>query len=58
MFLLRGSWVVIGRVISRATILIAHIRGLRTPLITIHEPPSNGFKRSLPHLLHAARHSG
>ena len=38
--LLGGSWVVIGRVISRVTILIAHIRGLITPLITTPEPPS------------------
>ena len=38
--LLGGSWVVISRVISRVTILIIHIRGLITPLITTHEPPS------------------
>ena len=31
---------VIGRVISRVTILITHIRGLITALITTHEPPS------------------
>ena len=36
--LLGGSWVVI----SRVTILITHIRGLITPLITTHEPPSMG----------------
>ena len=39
--LLGGSWVVISRVISRATILITHIRGLITLLITTPEPPSN-----------------
>ena len=33
-----GSWVVI----SRVTILITHIRGLITPLITTCEPPSRG----------------
>ena len=39
---LGGSWVAISRnIISRATILITHIRGLITPLITTHEPPSN-----------------
>ena len=38
--LLGGSWVVISRVISRVAILITHIRGLLTPLITTHEPPS------------------
>ena len=38
--LLGGSWVVTSRVISRVTILITHIRGLITPLITTHEPPS------------------
>ena len=38
---LGGSWVVISRVISRVTILTTHIRGLTTPLITTHEPPSS-----------------
>ena len=33
-FLLGGSWVVISGVISRATIIISHIRGLITPFIT------------------------
>ena len=41
---LGGSWVVISkvirRVISKVTILLAHNRGLITPLITTHEPPS------------------
>ena len=42
--ILGGSWVVInGVVISSATILISHIRGLTTPLITTHEPPSRAF---------------
>ena len=43
--LLGGSWVVISGVISRVTILnivITHIRGLLTPLITTHEHPSRG----------------
>ena len=35
-----GSWVVISGVISRVTIVITHIRGLITILITTHEPPS------------------
>ena len=34
------SWVVISGVISRVTILMTHIRGLITPLMTTHEPPS------------------
>ena len=38
--LLGGSWVVVSRVRSKITIVIAHISGLRTPLITTHEPPS------------------
>ena len=38
--LLGGSSVVISGDISRVTILITHIRGLTTPLITTHEPPS------------------
>ena len=33
-----GSWLVITRVISKITLLITHIRGLLTPLITTHEP--------------------
>ena len=37
---LGGSWVVINRVISRVTMLVSHVRGLITPLITTHEPPS------------------
>ena len=37
-----GSWVVISGVISRVTILIAHIRGLITLLTTTHEPPRRG----------------
>ena len=31
---------VIIRVISRLTMVITYIRGLMTPLITTHEPPS------------------
>ena len=38
--LLGGSWVVLSGVISRVTTLITHIKGLTTPLITTHEPPS------------------
>ena len=38
--LLGGSWVVISGVLSMATIIITHIRGLTTPVITTHEPPS------------------
>ena len=38
--LLGGSWVVLSKVLSRVTMLISHIRGLITPLITAHEPPS------------------
>ena len=32
-----GSWVVTTMVISRVTILITHISGLITPLITTHD---------------------
>ena len=35
-----GSWVLISRVISRVTILNTHIKGLITPRVTTHEPPS------------------
>ena len=38
--MLGGSWVVINGVISRVTIILTHIRGRKTPLITTHEPPS------------------
>ena len=37
---LGGSWVFISGVVSGVTILLTHIRGLITPLITTHEPPS------------------
>ena len=37
---LGGSWVVLSAGISRVTKVITHIRGLITPLITTHEPPS------------------
>ena len=40
LFLLGGSWVVISGDISKVTIVIIHIRGLITPLVTTHEPPS------------------
>ena len=43
--LLGGSWVVISRVISRISIVITHIRGLMTPLITNREPPSSQRKQ-------------
>ena len=38
---LGGSWILRSRVISRVTILITHIRGLITLLITTPEPPSS-----------------
>ena len=38
--LLGGPWVVISGVTSRVTILITHVRGLITLLVTTHEPPS------------------
>ena len=38
--LLGGSWVVIIGVVSWVTVIITHIRGLISPLITNHEPPS------------------
>ena len=38
--LLGGSWVDTSRVICRETILVTHIKGLITSLITTHEPPS------------------
>ena len=37
---LGGSGVVISGVTSRVAIIITHITGLTTPLITTHEPPS------------------
>ena len=45
MSLLGGSWVVISGVISKVTIVIIHIRGLITPLVTTHEPPSTVFEK-------------
>ena len=40
--LLGGSGVVVSRVISRVTILITHIKGPKTLLITTPESPSRG----------------
>ena len=42
--LLGGSCVVISRVRSRRTILIIHIGGLITLLISTHEPPSTSLR--------------
>ena len=39
--LLGGSWVVISGVTSKVTIVIIHIRGLITPFLNTHEPPSS-----------------
>ena len=46
--ILGGSWVVISGVISRATLIITHIRGLITLPIATHEAPSikSPFKAS------------
>ena len=38
--LLGGSWTVVSGLISRVAILITHIRGLVSLLVTTHEPPS------------------
>ena len=38
--ILGGSWVIISGVRSRVTVVITHLRGLITPLITTPEPPS------------------
>ena len=45
-----GSWVVTSRAISRVTIVLAHIRGLITPLITTHEPPSKNLQLNMQEL--------
>ena len=42
--LLGGSWVAISGVVSRVTIIITHIVGLLTLLMTTHEPPSRKDK--------------
>ena len=39
--LLGGSWVVLSKVLTWATILIALLRALISLLISTHEPPSN-----------------
>ena len=49
--ILGGSWVVTSRVIIRVTILITHIRGLITRLITTPEPPSNSAIKVLRRLV-------
>ena len=43
MGVLGGSWLVISGVIIKVTIVITHIKGLITLLITTHEPPSSCF---------------
>ena len=43
--ILGGSWVAISRVTSRITMVITYIRGLKTPLITAHEPPSTVIRK-------------
>ena len=52
--LIGGSWLVIRGVISKVTIVITHIRGLITLLITTHEPPSTLPAFSWGLLLHSA----
>ena len=37
------SWVVTSELISRVNIVITHILGLASLLITTHEPPSTGM---------------
>ena len=44
MVLFGGSWVAINGVLSRVAILVSDIRGLLTPLVTTHEPPSRFWK--------------
>ena len=46
--ILGGSWVAISEVISRVTVVITRIRGLMTPLLTTHEPPSRAQKSATP----------
>ena len=41
-----GSWGVISVVISKVAIVLTHIMGLITPVITTHEPPSVLLGRS------------
>ena len=48
---LGGSWVVISMVVSRIILVITYVRGLKTPLITTHEPPS---RAQAPYALPAA----
>ena len=45
--LLGGSWAKITGVTSGVTLAIIDMRGLITPLITTHEPPSKGFYQCL-----------
>ena len=47
--LLGASWLVT----SRVTLLIIHIRGLITPIITTHEPSSDRFRGEVAGLVHS-----
>ena len=40
--MLGGAWVVISGFTSGVTVIITHIKGLRSPLIATHESPSTG----------------
>ena len=40
---LEVPWVVISRVIGRVAVVMTYIRGLITPFITTHEPPSKPY---------------
>ena len=52
----RGSYkYIISRVISRVTILITHIKGLITLLITTPEPPSTLIEPQSPEAYHILR---
>ena len=39
-FLSGGAWVVISGLICRVTIVLSPLKGLMTPLLATHEPPS------------------
>ena len=54
---LGGSGVVMSRVISRVSILITHIRGPITPLITTPEPPRSKGLSEGGSFLKPSRHS-
>ena len=56
--ILGGSWEVKSGVTRRVTLIITHIRGLTTSLVSTHVPPSTGRHKCLQGRCGADNHTG